>query len=141
MILKIFLILLIFSPQCFSSDLFLQINGVSKHFEEKQKFNERNYGVGLEYDGLSAGTFKNSLSTQSYYLGYSLKHKGKSEFMLSPGLFVGGLYYKSKRGNLFPVALPLLSIGRKDSYLNFIYLPKINKTAAALFINYNVKLF
>lgn len=85
-----------------AGDLFLDINGYSKHSLDGYKyrgvyhqFNSRNTGLGLttglgKYFEASAGFFDNSYGRTSGYVGAKLKHDfAHGHFRVSPGINVG----------------------------------------------------
>jgi hypothetical protein len=103
----------------------------SYHFEDKEKLNNDNYGIGLQFDlkknlSINLGQFKNSDYRNSNYLTSSYYFHSVSDFKL--GVLIGGFdgYPNENSGNFFLAALPVINYKKKYIQLNFSYVPKIN---------------
>ena len=112
----------------------------SHHFEDKEKLNNDNYGIGLQFDlkknlSVNLGQFKNSDYRNSNYLTSSYYFHSLYDFKL--GFLIGGFdgYPNENSGNFFLAALPVINYKKKYFQLNFSYVPKINnhlKSAAMI---------
>ena len=103
----------------------------SYHFEDKEKLNNDNYGIGLQFDlnkklSFNLGQFKNSDYRNSNYLTSSYYFYIVSDFRL--GVLIGGFdgYPNENSGNFFLAALPVINYKNNNFQLNFSYVPKIN---------------
>ncbi len=140
-------LILLFPGLLLADQLYGVINGKAYHFDRSRNFNEKNWGVGFEYDFeqkgnwiplLTGSTFKDSNNQTSNYLGGGVKHR----FMLGSG--DTGLHidagvvaflmtrkdYNSERP--FFGALPFISVGNEYVAVNATYIPKISPKHASL---------
>lgn len=153
--LMLFIILLVFANNAHSDELYMIVNGKSFHSgEEKYKnYNERNYGLGMQYDFTSfdkdlvpfinVGGFSDSNENPSYYVGGGLTHRtkfrnGLGSFRIDAGLsaFLMSrvqLEDANQENNiLIPGILPMLSIGTRQAAVNITYIPETEMTRASL---------
>lgn len=130
-------------------DLLLEINGLSKHFNTDEKFNENNKGLGLQYQWtdedlikmIKLGQYLNSLGRNSNYAALGAKkrlYNGDNWHIDAGGLFGGITGY----GNgITPAALPLLSIGNGAFGVNIMASPAIKGyTPATVMFNTEIPL-
>ena len=103
----------------------------SYHFEDKEKLNNDNYGIGLQFDlkknlSINLGQFKNSDYRNTNYLTSSYYFHTISDFKL--GVLIGGFdgYPNENSGNFFLAALPVINYKKKYFQLNLSYVPKIS---------------
>ncbi len=127
--------------------LFVDINGLSKHFGGRYEYNEVNPGIGVTYEtvndrlvkGLLAGTFENSFNDRSNYLGGLLARRfGNGKYYIDLGASAGLLSGYEK--DITPMAGLLAQIGKKDlGRLRFQYVPrKDDRSPALLMINLGI---
>jgi len=114
-----------------AADVFISPAIFSYHFEDKEKLNNDNYGIGLQFDlkkklSINLGQFKNSDYRNSNYLTSSYYFVSVSDYKL--GVLIGGFdgYPNENNGNFFLAALPVINYKKKYFQLNFSYVPKIN---------------
>lgn len=103
----------------------------SYHFEDKEKLNNENFGIGFQFDlrqnlSVNFGQFKNSDYRNSNYLTSSYYFHTVSKFKL--GILIGGFdgYPNENKGKFFLATLPVINYKKKNFQLNFSYVPKIN---------------
>jgi hypothetical protein len=123
-----------------ANELGLVINGKAIHLEGSG-FNEKNWGVGFEYDYkpkgdwipfISASGFKDSNEDMSYYAGGGYKHRiilnrNLDNLHLDLGGFAFLMTRKDYHDNRpFPGILPMASIGTDTLALNITYIPKVD---------------
>ncbi len=128
----------------------LLLNGISIHQSqpEEGKLNERNWGLGLQYDyGLykqrwlpyaSFSAFRDSNKNNSFYAGggilrrFPLTNLHKSLYF-DAGI-VGFVMIRKDRDNRKPflAALPAFSFGTDKVAINVSYVPKIQSTISPL---------
>lgn len=126
------------------SDLYLDVNGKSKHLGTDIPYNEDNVGFGITATQgndlvkiLSAGGFKNSYGDPSYYGGGGLAKRFGNKYYADIGA-VGGVVtgYEDK---ISPLGAALLSLGVKDrARLNFLLAPKFKENPALLMMNLGI---
>lgn len=130
--------------------LYLVVNGLSKHINPDQEYNEKNPGYGIEYqwkDGnknhiLIGGKYLNSLDENSNYLGYGRKYRllGNDDLHLDGGFVAGGATgYPDYQ--IAPVLMPMLTAEGKRMGVNFFALPPVDGvTPATIMANFRYKL-
>ena len=138
----------------------LLLNGKAIHLENPPgtNYNEKNWGVGLEYDFtlkdskwrpfLTSSSFKDSNKNPSHYAGggvmrrYAFSEK-KDSIHIDIGLVVFAMIRKdSKNGNPFPGVLPVISLGTDRVALNVTYIPGVDpKLIPLLFLQVKVGIF
>ena len=128
------------------------VNGKSYHFNSEYRWNEDNYGLGLEHEfgpGSSwkkvvmANGFRDSANNMSYMAGAGL-HRRLFEteklggFYVYAGLNAFLMTRESINGNKpFPGLLPSVSIGNDKVGFNLTYLPRkaVEKTMDTSFVD------
>lgn len=139
----------------------IQINGVSRHNGDcSGPCNENNAGFGFELretiskwtTTLTAGTFKNSINRQSFYLGAAKTYRWGAEYAAEIGVFGGLLSYaiqlsaseqqQGKRDKILaPILMPIVVFDLNYSRLNLLYLPSFSDDiTAAWFLQIGVPL-
>ncbi len=107
---------------------------ISYHFDRDMGFNEKNYGLGLEYTidnkwSVAIGRFKNSEYHMSNYFTaiYQPIHYGNFKFGGGIGVVNGykGLY-NEKSGDYFPMLSPILTYEKNKFGVNFLLIPEIH---------------
>lgn len=131
------------------ADLYLDVNGASKHIDAPVKRNENNPGLGVRYnfdsqDGiqkfLTAGQYLNSHNKNTIYAGggFLKRVSGDDSFDVKAGAMAGGMTgYKNP---ITPAILPMLSAGTKNSRLNLLFAPKTSDSAATVMLNASIRL-
>lgn len=113
------------------------LNGRSVHMNAGERWNEDNWGLGIEREFKSTGPwvkvalangFKDSLGNPSYMAGGGLKRRF---YVRSDDFYVdlGGIAFMMTRDGVngdapFPGVLPAATVGFKRVALNFTYLPE-----------------
>lgn len=149
-------ICLSFSQQITANTVNLIINGKSVH-EDKKDFNEKNWGLGFEYNFaedkkwinfINGGYFKDSLSNTSRYLGGGSKRRFLLEadnegWHIDAGLAAFLMTRKNYNGNKpFFGALPYLSVGTGKVAINATYIPSVSPKFVSLWffqLSYKIK--
>ena len=124
-------------------DLWLSITTRSYHADRDAHFNERNWGIGVEY-GLApewraiAGTFENSVFRRSNYAGVHWTPWQFGDWRLGgiAGLVNGYPGYQYKYG---PILAPVLSWERGRIGVNLIGLPPFGEVAAVVALQVKVR--
>ena len=114
------------------------LNGRAFHVGAKKKWNEENWGIGVEREFNSSGRwvkvalangFKDSLEEPSYMAGGGIKRRFRKS---SDGMYVdvGVVAFFMTRQDVdhnrpFPGALPAVTFGSKRVALNVTYMPEI----------------
>jgi len=131
---SLILLALFFCAPAIAGDVWLQVPLASYHFDrtndEGEKYNQRNFGIGLEYAvsekfRLQAGMYRNSLGLESGYVGASYLPWSPfrySRIGVSAGVVSG---YDE---NVIPVVIPTLSIEGKKLGANILFVPETSQT-------------
>ena len=133
------------------------VNGKAIHLEKPAgtKYNEENWGAGVQYDFISkdskwvpfltASGFKDSNKNPSYYAGGGVMYRyafgaEKNSLHLDTGLVVFAMVRKDyMNGNPFLGALPVVSFGNDRVALNVTYIPKVDpKLIPLLFLQLKI---
>ena len=153
-------LILIFNAQSLrANELHFVLNGKSVHIEKKpnQTLNERNLGVGFQYEFqnfhkywtpfINVGGFSDSYEKPSYYIGGGVFHRYKLPSQLLGLHFDAGLTgFMMTKADIndnepFPGVLPIISIGNNMAALNITYVPKITDEGTDLwFMQLKLKL-
>lgn len=135
------------------------LNGKAIHLDHQPgvHYNEKNWGVGFQYDlsageenwvpFLTASEFKDSNKNTSYYFGGGFLHRTNFDWGNTPMHFdAGGIVFLMKRkgfkdGDLFPGILPAVSLGTPRVALNMTFIPKVDpKMVPILFFQLKITL-
>ncbi|MCP4430762.1 MAG: hypothetical protein GY806_07275 [Gammaproteobacteria bacterium] len=140
MILKlvVFLSLITICNSTIAEDLHLIVSGTALHIGSNN-LNEKNYGLGFEYDFeerndwirfLTGVSFKDSNDQTSKYFGIGTKRRfrlGSDSLHIDTGALAFIMTRKDSRNNMpFLAALPFASIGNDWMTVNFTYVPKVS---------------
>lgn len=136
------------------------VNGKAIHLEKPAgtKYNEENWGAGVQYDFtskdskwipfLTASGFKDSHKNPSYYAGGGMMYRyafgaEKNSLHLDTGLVVFAMTRKDyQHGNPFLGALPVVSFGNDRVALNVTYIPKVDpKLIPLLFLQIKIGIY
>ncbi len=135
-----------FSQQIMADSLNLIINGTAVH-QEKKDFNEKNWGVGFEYNFeevdkwtnfINGGFFKDSYYNNSNYLGGGSKRRflltdDIKGWHIDAGITAFIMTRKNYKNNqAFIGVLPYLSIGTDKFAINATYIPSISPKFVSL---------
>lgn len=130
-VVAVLLMLLSLSANAKPGDLWLDASVTSYHFSGK-KYNEHNYGFGLEYDytdtiKLAGGYYQNSLWKQSRYIGgmYLPIEKWGLKFGVDAAMITG---YAANPGRYIPVVAPTVVYENSHGFgLNMVFMPPVTK--------------
>ena len=143
----VWLVILLYSDVGVAQQLHVVINGKAYHFDNKRDWNEKNYGLGFEYDFaprgnwiplLTGSSFKDSNSHTSRYLGAGIKRRflfGKDPKGLHLDVGVVGFAMTRRDYNNndpFLGALPFVSLGNEFVAINATYIPKVHPKFVSL---------
>ena len=129
-----------------ADELSLLVNGKALHLgtPEGKKYNEKNWGLGLQYDWdlkdskwipfATASGFIDSNKNPSYYAGGGalrrFEYRGVHADLGAIGFLMVRKDFKNDRP--FPGVLPVVSIGAGRVALNATYIPKVEPKAVPL---------
>lgn len=134
-----------------AGQLSLLVNGKAYHLDRQEKYNENNWGLGLQYDFntkgdwvpfITASGFLDSYKNPSYYAGGGAYKR----FQINDTFHVdlGAVAFFMTRENFnndqpFFGALPVLSVGTTRVAVNMTYIPKVDpKMVPLLFFQLKV---
>jgi hypothetical protein len=129
-----------------ADELSLLVNGKAIHINTPagKNFNEKNWGLGLQYDWDLADSkwrpfatvsgFNDSNHNPSYYAGGGALRRFQFDGMHVDLGAIGFLMTRKdfKNDRPFPGVLPVLSVGTKNVALNVTYVPKVEPKAVPL---------
>jgi hypothetical protein len=141
-----------------AGELHLLVNGKAIHLEQQPgvRYNEENWGAGLQYDFdrrgdwvpfLTAAEFQDSNGNPSYYAGGGALRR----YTLAPDLDnlrfdLGVVAFLMQREGFmddkpFPGVLPVASLGTDHVSINITYIPKVDpKMVPILFFQLKIRL-
>lgn len=142
-----------------AGDLSVLLNGKAVHLDEQPgvRYNEKNWGLGFQYDMPTAGEkwvpfvtasgFDDSNSNMSYYAGGGYLYRSEFNWGKTPMHFdAGAVAFLMKRkgfkdGDPFLGALPAFSLGTPRVSVNMTYIPKVDpKMVPLLFFQLKITL-
>lgn len=133
--------------QVHADEFHIILNGKAIHLS-KGNFNEKNYGLGFEYDFaprnhwitfINGSSFKDSNNNTSNYLGVGMKRRYQLEndpagWHVDLGVIAFLMTRKDyKDDQPFPGALPVASVGKQWFALNATYIPSVSPKHKNLF--------
>ena len=139
-------LLLLAVAQVHADEFHVIVNGKAIHLSQGN-FNEKNYGLGFEYDFaprnnwitfLNGSAFKDSNNNTSNYLGGGMKRRYQLEkdpngWHADLGFIAFLMTRKDYKDNQpFPGALPVVSLGKQWFALNATYIPSVSPKHKAL---------
>lgn len=151
------LLLLVFSCTAVNADsLHLIVSGISVHLDTPKSFNEKNWGLGFEYDFeernkwipvVTGLVYIDSLERTSKYLGGGAKRRfllsdDRDGMHIDAGAFAFVMTRQDYKNNdPFIGALPFISVGNSRFSINVTYVPKIvPKMIAFVYFQLTVKI-
>lgn len=129
------------------AETWVTINATSYHVNPDKKYNEQNYGLGIEHhhaiDGLPvvffAGAFHNSAYKTSVYGLVGIMPVSFSVFAtnVKMGVFAGAVngYPKMNDGRFIPAAMGIVNIG----FTNIMIIPPTRSTPLTLGLQFKFK--
>lgn len=127
----------------FPHNVWVQFGGVSYHFDRSQHFNEKNFGIGLEYKlskdwALTAGQYDNSIRNTSHYAAveWTPLHAGPVNLGVAGGA-IDGYYFN--HGGFFPMLLPMATVETKHFGVNAIYVPKMKDISSVVGLQFKAR--
>ena len=136
----------LFSSNAIAGEVSLLVNGKAIHINtpSSQKLNEKNWGLGLQYDGdlvnqkwvpfATVSGFIDSNKNPSYYAGGGMLRRYQGESLHFDVGAIGFLMTRKgyKNDQPFVGVLPAFSVGTKRFSVNMTYIPKVEPKAVAL---------
>ncbi len=112
------------------AQFWVNLGGISQHFQYAEEFNQQNFGYGIEYQ-LSAsqylvlGGYRNSVHADTRYIGGAWMPLAAGSFKLGAIAGLADGYAAMRDGGFFPVVLPVLAFERGRVGANFILIPNM----------------
>lgn len=108
----------------------VNLGGMSQHFENASRFNQQNFGFGIEYQVdprryLVLGGYHNSVRKETRYVGGAWMPLAVGPVKLGVIAGVADGYPKMRNGGFFPIALPVVSVETKHVGANFVIMPSV----------------
>lgn len=127
----------------FPHNVWVNIGGVSHHFDRSKNFNENNFGIGIEYElnedvAFAVGQYKNSIRNASHYaaIAYTPLHAGPVSLGVAAGT-VDGYYFNN--GGCIPMAMPMLTYETKHFGVNALYVPKMKDISSVVALQFKAR--
>lgn len=124
-------------PKARAGDLYGAVTVHSYHVDRQAKYNEKNYGVGLEYQfdrtfALAAGEYKNSFRVKSTY--YGMAYTPFTEGQWKAGVLVLAIngYDMQNARRYIPVAVPLIVRESERVGWNIVFVPPVGNGTGVL---------
>lgn len=113
-----------------ANQLWINVGGVSQHFDNATALNQENFGYGVEYQVdrnryLVLGAYRNSVHADTRYFGGAWMPLSYKAFKLGAIAGVVNGYKDMRNGGYFPVILPVLAVEGGRVGANFVYIPSI----------------
>jgi len=135
-----------FSGNAIASEMDLLVNGKAIHFNvpESKHLNEKNWGLGFQYDGdlvnqkwvpfVTVSGFIDSNKNPSYYAGGGMLRRYQGESLHFDIGAIGFVMTRKgyKNDQPFLGVLPAFSVGGKRVSVNMTYIPKVEPKAVPL---------
>jgi hypothetical protein len=112
------------------NQFWFNFGGLSQHFENSSRFNQQNFGFGLEYQVdraryLVLGEYQNSVHGSTRYAGGGWMPLTYGPFKIGAIAGVADGYPKMRGGRFFPIILPVMAIETKYVGANFVIMPSV----------------
>jgi hypothetical protein len=124
----------------FPHNVWVNIGGISHHFDRSKNFNENNFGIGIEYElnedvAFAVGRYKNSIRNTSHYaaIAYTPLHLGNFSLGVAAGT-VDGYYFNN--GGFIPMAMPMASYETKHFGVNAMFVPKMKDISSVVALQF-----
>jgi hypothetical protein len=122
--------------KAWGQDTWLAISTVSKHFPSSDGYNERNWGVGLEYGvgedtRLVTGVYRNSYFRDTAYVGAAYTPFGAGPVRLGAVVGVVTGYEDQMGSRVAPAVLPVVTFESGNVGFNLIVAPQIGDRGGA----------
>ena len=125
-------------------EIWLNVGGFSRHFDRSNRYNERNFGFGIEWRtseqfAFMAGVYDNSLSKHSQYAAVNWQPWSLGPVKLGAALGVMNGYPSLKRGGTFFAALPMASIEGRRFGINLGLIPSMKNVDGAFMLQFKLR--
>jgi len=120
------------------------VGGFSRHFDRSNRYNERNFGFGIEWRtseqfAFMAGVYDNSLGKHSQYAAVNWQPWSLGPVKLGAALGVMNGYPALKRGGTFFAALPMASIEGRRFGINLGLIPSMKNVDGAFMLQFKLR--
>ena len=124
--------------------LWLNVGGLSRHFDRDLHYNERNFGLGLEYrdrPDLSylAGAFRNSVRKTTSYIGVHWQPWTVGPFRVGATVGVMNGYPSHAKGGAFLALIPMASWEGERYGLNVGVVPTTGQVNGAVIVQFKLR--
>lgn len=126
-------------------EIWLNVGGFSRHFDRSNRYNERNFGFGVEWRtseqfAFMAGVYDNSLGKHSQYAAVNWQPWSLGPVKLGAAIGVMNGYPSLKRGGTFFAALPMASIEGRRFGINLGIIPSMKNVDGAFMLQFKMRL-
>jgi hypothetical protein len=133
------------APSAEQPQIWINVGGFSRHFDRGSRYNENNFGFGIEWRrspqvAVMAGVYDNSLGKPSQYAAINWQpwQIGPVKLGAAVGLLNG--YPAIERGGTFFAALPMASIEGRRFGINLGLIPSIGNVDGAVLLQFKLRI-
>jgi hypothetical protein len=133
------------APVIDQPQIWINVGGFSRHFDRDPRYNENNFGFGVEWRrttevALMVGVYDNSLGKASQYAAVNWQpwQIGPVKLGAAIGLLNG--YPAIGRGGTFFAALPMASIEGRRFGINLGLIPSIKDVDGAILLQFKLRI-
>lgn len=133
------------APVADQPQVWINVGGFSRHFDRDPRYNENNFGFGIEWRrspelAVMAGVYDNSLGKPSQYAAVNWQPWQIGPVKLGAAIGVLNGYPAISRGGTFFAALPMASIEGRRFGINLGLIPSINNVDGAVLLQFKLRI-
>ncbi len=128
-----------------ASNVWVNVGGISTHFNRDRNYNENNVGAGVEIQlqpdlAWIAGAFSNSVHRTTAYTGVNWQPYTLGEWKLGAAIGVMNGYPGTANGGVFFAALPIATLEGKQFGINVGFIPSVGTLDGALAVQFKFRI-
>jgi hypothetical protein len=128
----------------YSSQVWLNVGGFSRHFDRKRDHNEHNLGLGIEYRtspelSYMAGSYYNSVRKNTTYAAVNWQPWSVGPFKVGAAIGLMNGYPAVNRGGSFFAALPMASYEGRRFGVNVGFIPTVKDVEGAVIVQFKLR--
>ena len=125
--------------------IWINVGGFSRHFDRDPRYNENNFGFGIEWRrspelAVMAGVYDNSLGKPSQYAAINWQPWQIGPVKLGAAIGILNGYPAISRGGTFFAALPMASIEGRRFGINLGLIPSIKNVDGAVLLQFKLRI-
>lgn len=128
----------------YTSQVWLNVGGFSRHFDRNRGHNEHNLGLGIEYRtspelSYMAGSYHNSVRKSTTYAAVNWQPWSVGSVKLGAAIGLMNGYPAVNRGGNFFAALPMASYEGRRFGVNVGLIPSVKNVDGAVIVQFKVR--